>query len=124
MAEFLLTEADVEEHKEKSRPKRMKIDDSDEDDDEEEDEPTQADKDFINDDEIDEDENPNTSTELEAMERKLEMVENKRKRGRPPLNKKTEDVRKVYISSFKKRTIFIEHLPRKEMKNNLFVFLF
>ena len=94
MADFIITEAEVEEHKERSKPKRIKIVESDPEDEENDDQPTQSDNDFINDEELDE--NPNTSAQLELMEEKL-AAENKKKRGHPPLNKKNEDGKSVYL---------------------------
>ena len=95
MASFLITEAEVEDHKERTKHKRHTIHDSEEEE-EDNDQPTPDDLAFINDGDPDEDVNPNKSDGLENMERQLQEETNTRKkRGRPPSNETT--AKRVYI---------------------------
>ena len=99
MATFLLTEAEVEEHRERTKPNkvRMRIDNASDDDGEGGDKPTDYDNEFINDGDPDEDVNPNVSSKLEEMEKELAEKEPKKRRGRPP-TKDTGNETRVYIS--------------------------
>ena len=98
MATSLLTEAEVEEHRERTKPTkvRMRIDDSSDDNEEADDKPTDYDNEFINDGDPDEDADPNDSWKLEEMEKQLADKKSQKKEDvHPP---KRLEMRRGYMS--------------------------
>ena len=107
MASFLITEADVEELKSKSKNvrNRMQISDDSSDDGEPEEQPTEYDNEFINDGDPDED--PKNTSKLEEMEQQLEDKKKaEKKRGRPPKEKVENEPRVIEVKARKDNIVF------------------